>query len=75
MNPRELLIAQRNYKRGQQCISCRNYRPLAGKLGEDYGICTNEASPSWYVVVFEHHSCPQWNQATRDEGEEEKGNG
>jgi len=40
-----------------QCQSCVYYVPLVGKFSEDYGACTNEASPFDGKVMFEHDGC------------------
>ena len=44
---------------------CRHYIPLAGELGNDWGVCANPKSPRAGLLTFEHQGCPQF------EGEEE----
>lgn len=56
MNPK----VREDYEQGRQCLHCRWYNKLPGKLGMDYGCCTNQESPFWYVVVFEHHTCERY---------------
>ncbi len=41
----------------EQCGGCNAYRPIDGPLGEDWGVCTNPASPADGSVRFEHDGC------------------
>jgi hypothetical protein len=41
----------------QQCGGCRFWLPLTGVLGDDYGACSNPASPRDGLVQFEHDGC------------------
>jgi DUF3027 family protein len=42
---------------GERCGGCLYRVPLTGVLGDDYGACTNDASPRDRVVQFEHDGC------------------
>lgn len=37
---------------------CIHYRPLAGTLAADWGVCTNPASHRSGKLTFEHQGCP-----------------
>ena len=39
---------------------CRHFVPLAGELGNDWGICANAKSPRAGLLTFEHQGCPQF---------------
>lgn len=39
---------------------CRHFIPLAGKLGNDWGVCANPASPRGGLLTFEHQGCPEF---------------
>lgn len=39
---------------------CRHFIPLAGELGNDWGICANPKSPRAGLLTFEHQGCPQF---------------
>ena len=39
---------------------CRHFIPLAGELGNDWGICANAKSPRAGLLTFEHQGCPQF---------------
>ena len=41
----------------EQCGLCRFYVPLSGRFAEDWGACTNPASPCDKGVLFEHDGC------------------
>ncbi|HEV3456447.1 MAG TPA: DUF3027 domain-containing protein [Thermoanaerobaculia bacterium] len=45
-----------------QCGGCRFYVPLDGKLGGDWGACSNPASEYDARVVFEHWTCKEFRQ-------------
>lgn len=36
---------------------CRFYRPLEGRLGADWGVCTNPESHRVGLLTFEHQGC------------------
>lgn len=43
---------------GMDCSSgCRFYAKLAGKLGGDWGVCTNPDSHRAGLLTFEHQGC------------------
>jgi hypothetical protein len=44
----------------EQCGRCQYWIPLAGTIGLDWGICTNEASPLDGRAAFEHDGCEQF---------------
>src|SRR5882724_9564576 len=60
---------ERDRDRADPCADCscgcRHYIPLAGELGNDWGVCANPNSPRAGLLTFEHQGCPQF------EGEEE----
>jgi hypothetical protein len=41
----------------EQCADCRHWCPLAGSLGEDWGVCANPTSAFDSRVRFEHDGC------------------
>lgn len=43
---------------GDCSCGCVHYRPLAGHLGADWGVCTNPASHRVGKLTFEHQGCP-----------------
>lgn len=45
---------------GEQCGGCTFYVPLAGRFGEDWGVCSNEKSPFDGKAVFEHDGCEEF---------------
>lgn len=38
------------------CCSCRYYAALDGRLGMDWGVCTNPESPRSGLLTFEHQA-------------------
>lgn len=50
----------------EQCGGCRHWVPLGGALGEDWGACSNPASPFDGRVMFEHDGC-EWFEADEDD--------
>ena len=43
---------------GPDCSSgCRHFLKLPGKLGADWGVCVNPASPRAGLLTFEHQGC------------------
>jgi hypothetical protein len=47
----------------EQCGRCRFWFPLAGDMGEDYGVCANARSPFDGFVRFEHDGCEAYEDA------------
>jgi uncharacterized Zn-finger protein len=48
---------------GPDCsCGCRHFMKLPGKLGMDWGVCTNAASPRSGLLTFEHQGCEQFQQ-------------
>ena len=45
----------------EQCLFCRYLIPLSGAFAEDYGACSNEASPFDGKVMFEHDGCDNFS--------------
>src|SRR5580658_9251580 len=50
---------------GDCSCGCRWYHILAGRLGSDWGICANPASPRSGLLTFEHQGCPQFENDPR----------
>jgi hypothetical protein len=50
---------QRNGNLDCSC-NCRWYYTLAGRLGQDWGVCANVQSPRAGLLTFEHQGCPQY---------------
>ena len=48
-----------------QCGGCARYVPLESRLGMDWGACTSPDSPFDGRVVFEHSSCPYFDDGER----------
>lgn len=46
-----------------QCLHCRYYLPLDGRLGADWGACSSAASQYDRQVVFEHWTCPEYEES------------
>jgi DUF3027 family protein len=46
-----------------ECLWCRFYIPLAGALADDWGVCSNPASPNDGRVMFEHDGCAEFSPA------------
>jgi hypothetical protein len=47
--------------------NCRWHYALAGRLGQDWGICANPHSPRAGLLTFEHQGCPQYETDYRTE--------
>lgn len=47
----------KNYENGRQCLSCRYYLGIEGRLGADWGVCSNPRSERDGKVTFEHSTC------------------
>jgi hypothetical protein len=46
---------------GPDCsFSCKHFLKLPGKLGLDWGVCVNPASPRAGLLTFEHHGCEKF---------------
>jgi hypothetical protein len=43
---------------GDCSSGCTYYRPLAGELGADWGVCANPVSHRTGKLTFEHQGCP-----------------
>lgn len=48
--------------RTQQCGACEFWVPFAGKLGLDYGGCTNVESPLEGTILNEHDGCDEFSR-------------
>jgi hypothetical protein len=35
---------------------CRHFAPLAGQLGNDWGVCANTSAPRFGLLTFEHQA-------------------
>jgi len=46
---------------------CVFFQPLPGKLGMDWGICSNKASPRNGMLTFEHQGCRQFQSNECDD--------
>jgi hypothetical protein len=47
----------------EQCLFCRYYIPVVGALAEDWGVCSNQASPFDGIARFEHDGCDHFSEA------------
>ena len=47
----------------EQCGACRFWLPLAGRLGADWGVCSNQRSPFDRRAMFEHDGCDFFEEA------------
>ncbi len=48
-------------RQGFDCsCGCRWYKPLAGALGSDWGVCANRDSHRAGLLTFEHQGCMQF---------------
>lgn len=46
---------------GPDCsCGCRHFLPLAGALGQDWGVCAHPASPRCALLTFEHQGCREF---------------
>lgn len=41
-------------------VGCKHFLKLPGKLGMDWGVCANPASPRAELLTFEHQGCEQF---------------
>ncbi|NBP02860.1 MAG: hypothetical protein EBU90_22635 [Proteobacteria bacterium] len=37
-------------------MGCKYYRPLAGELGQDWGVCVNRSNYRFSFLTFEHQA-------------------
>ncbi|MDP3185973.1 MAG: hypothetical protein Q8M58_11930 [Anaerolineales bacterium] len=50
-------------REGPDCsCGCRHFLKLPGKLGMDWGVCGNPASPRAGLLTFEHQGCEQFEE-------------
>ena len=48
---------------GPDCsCGCRHFVTLAGKLGNDWGVCANPKSPRAGLLTFEHMGCKEFEE-------------
>jgi hypothetical protein len=48
-------------RHGPDCsVGCKYFLKLPGKLGLDWGVCANPASPRAGLLTFEHQGCEQF---------------
>ena len=47
----------------EQCGACQYFVPLTGAFINDWGACTNPASPFDGRVMFEHDGCDQFSES------------
>ena len=47
----------------EQCGGCAAYLPVLGPLGNDWGVCSNAASPADGTLRFEHDGCEAFTPA------------
>ena len=48
---------------GPDCsCGCWHFLKLPGKLGMDWGVCANAASPRTGLLTFEHQGCEQFEE-------------
>jgi hypothetical protein len=53
---------------GPDCSSgCKHFHCLKGKLGYDWGICTNAKSPRSGLLTFEHMGCKAFESEDEQE--------
>lgn len=41
----------------EQCFMCQYYIKLSGRMGKDWGACSNPDSPMDSRLMFEHDGC------------------
>ena len=55
---------ERDRTTAESCADCSSgcihFRPLAGELGMDWGVCANPKSPRAGLLTFEHQGCPEF---------------
>lgn len=52
---------------GDCSCGCRWFHVLAGRRGEDWGICANRLSPRAGLLTFEHQGCSLFEMDPRSE--------
>jgi hypothetical protein len=52
---------------GDCSSGCMYYRPLAGQLAADWGVCTNPVSHRCGKLTFEHQGCPAFEPDDGDD--------
>ena len=45
-----------------QCESCMWYKRLAGRSGDDWGMCANKRSSRHGLLTFEHMGCKHFQE-------------
>jgi len=48
---------------------CRWFRVLAGRRGQDWGVCANQQSPRAGLLTFEHQGCLEYERSPESSGE------
>jgi hypothetical protein len=46
---------------------CRWYHVLAGRRGQDWGVCANQQSPRAGLLTFEHQGCQEFEEDPRSD--------
>jgi hypothetical protein len=46
---------------------CKFFAELEGKVGYDWGVCTNPKSHRCGLLTFEHQGCPQFELSDEEE--------
>jgi hypothetical protein len=46
---------------------CRWYHILAGRRGQDWGVCANPRSPRAGLLTFEHQGCREFEEDPRSD--------
>ena len=63
MDRRNRIVEAEDYKDewfDEQCLFCKYFIPLIGIFVDDYGACSNPASPFDGIVRFEHDGCSEF---------------
>ena len=47
-------------------VGCKHFLKLPGKLGYDWGVCANPASPRAGLLTFEHQGCEQFESGSTE---------
>jgi len=58
-------MARENF--GDCSCGCRWYHMLAGRRGEDWGVCANPTSPRAGLLTLEHQGCLQFKPDPRSD--------
>src|SRR5882762_2485489 len=52
---------------GDDCsCGCKHFVPLDGKLGYDWGVCSNPVSHRCGLLTWEHMGCPQFESSEEE---------